>query len=203
MDGRVRLALSCGALALAGCGDDDGDDALSAAAAKLRGIYEVEGYTRNEAGCDADGPSALEVLTEQHLFMDSTTVFGQVVVHAISCTDVEDCRSKATAFANQEIFGSELSFAFSAGGGDQITGLLRSTGFSGGPEDMCREPTRRELTLDVMAEGRIRIREESFVGDDYPEDSDGFCTTERGEQATAGKPCAELKVLTAAFLEAI
>jgi hypothetical protein len=39
------------------------------------------------------------------------------------------------------------------------------------------------------------IEEEIAIGDDYPEDSDGFCNTDDAAVACEGKPCVQKEVV--------
>lgn len=198
---RTTAALTLGGLlaglALAGCGGDGGDGGLGALATEVEGIYTVDSYTRNEEACAAEGASVLEELEERFLVVTVREALGQQYVSAVSCADVADCRAKAAA----DEYAAQYMANFTRAEGEGLAGTQVSTGWSGSEGDLCTAPERLELSLVKVGDEGLRLETRTTVGDDYPADSDGFCTTDGGAAATKGKPCAQLEVLTATFSE--
>ena len=95
----------------------------------------------------------------------------------------------------------EFSFTLSSiGASGSLRGQTAGTGFGDG--SVCTGGELTTTTLDLTA-STLRIEPEITIADDYPETSDGFCTTDAAIKAAQGKACSQLEVLTADFVEAL
>lgn len=173
------------AFALVACGGDDPE---------VTGIYEVKSHTENATGCAMEGAAAEQ--TTPYFYVKKGNLFGYSFYTAIGCESLELCRASAMG---TELFAT-FEFTFDqVKGGTSLAGSTRFTGFSSA-NGTCKEPSVADRTF-VRTGNDVRIEERTRVGDDYPADKDGFCTTELAEKAARGKPCSKLVVVTASFVE--
>lgn len=195
----MLLGILCclGAVACGGGGGGGGE--LAALVAEIEGIYSVDDFTRNSEGCGTEGGSVLAELDEPFLVVTGREALGRDYALVFSCTDVADCRVKA----GEDEFAAQMILQLWETDGEALTGTEVGTGWSGFEEGLCTEPELKELSVKTVGDDGIRVETRVTVGDDYPEDEDGFCTTDGGAAATKGKPCATLEVLSATFEAAL
>lgn len=195
---RAMKYLALVGLAAAACSGGDGrDDEFVAAAESMEGIYQVQSFTRNDTACAPGGASILG--SDRFAIAAKREILGRPFLDLISCASPSDCRDKLAAERAGEGFQIEFLFTLAALGDDgELTGEGASTGFGDG--EVCREAELSDSLL-TLAGSELRLEHAIVVADEFPVDSDGFCTTIAAAQAAAGKPCSQMEVLTATFLE--
>ncbi len=179
------------------CGGGSSDDDFDAAAASMEGIYQVQSYTRNDNACSAGGESILGA--DRFAAAYTQKFLGITLLSVISCASPADCRDKLAAERAGE--GFQIDFLFSVqflGGDGELIGSGASTGFGDG--EVCTE-AELTATLLTLAGSELRLEQAITIADDFPVDSNGFCTTSGASAAAEGKTCSQLKVLTATFFE--
>lgn len=184
----VLAATACGG----GSGSDGGDFATAADA--VVGIYSVTDLTRSEGVCVEGGVSILQDDTFAVAFRER--VFGIDLLTVLSCSDPQNCRDKA-ADRNGVAIDFSYTVQFVEPGGE-LTGEGASTGFEMNGTCTDGEVFDTTLTLD---NGALRVEKAIVVADDYPANSEGFCTTDSARKAAVGNICFVLEVLTATFAE--
>lgn len=158
------------------------------------GIYQVVSHTENKAGCDAEGPPASS--TAPFFFVRKEKFLGFDYYALVGCETLDACRMDA----KEEDAFSQFQFTFDeVKSGTELAGSTRTTGFSSA-SGICTEPAVSDRSF-ARSEDAVRIEERTRIGDDYPADKDGFCSTDLGEKATKGKPCSEYVVVTATYVE--
>lgn len=189
--------------ALAACGSDGGGSgptggaALSAqTAASFEGVYAMTELTRNDTGCDAEGPSALAEANETHLVAVSQAVLGQDSLQVLSCLDVADCQSKADAI--RQMSGTAASFILrftSEQSTDAISGFEATTGFE--RNGTCEERTYTDHAMTRTGD-TITVESREKALPDRPAE-DGFCVVSTNEAAKEAEsvPCSSLRVIAA------
>jgi hypothetical protein len=203
--GNRQLAIVAVSCLLCACSDDDGTGSgaaqLKTEGDALSGIYQLSSITRNEMGCDMEGPAQSNV-NDSYLYLVTDVAFGVSYVKVDSCADVADCQAKNQMRQALEIYLIDFSYTFSSSPGpEQLSGETAYTGLSGGP--LCERPSLETQLLVSDGAGNLTIEARKATGDDYPPDSEGFCTTDLGRKASEGKPCSELEVVRASFVQAL
>jgi hypothetical protein len=175
---------------LAACGSsDDGGGAA------LLGIYSVQSHTENRMGCAAEGAPATQ--SAGFFYLKKQSLSGFTYYSATACDSLPECRTSA---ASDKLVLAAFDFTFDrTKGATELIGGTRTTGFTTN-KGLCERPSVSERTF-VRTGDAVRIEERTRVGDDYPADKDGFCTTTAGSKATEGKPCSEFVVVTGTFVE--
>jgi hypothetical protein len=184
-------------LALMACGGGGDSSDFDAAAASMEGIYQVQSYTRNDNACSPGGESILG--TDGFAIAYKQQFLGTTLLSLISCESPQDCRDKLAAEQRGE--GFQIDFLFSVqfvGNDGELLGSGTSTGFGDG--SVC---TNAELsdTVLTLTGSELRLEQAITIADDFPVDSNGFCTTVAASEAAEGKACSEMEVLTATFFE--
>lgn len=209
-----RLTLLCAALglSLAACGDStdkqpgepDGEGDFAQLGAELAGIYEIESFTRNEAGCSKEGADVLASVSQPYLVISQTKAFGVDLVNVVSCTSVADCRVRLEQVQNGKVgAAAELIVNFiEAKDASTLESRAAFTGFQGFGEEegLCRDA---EVTLNLLtAVGRdaLELSIEHTPSDNYESD-DGFCDTDLAAAAAKGNECATREVVKAELVE--
>jgi hypothetical protein len=183
-------------LALAACGGGSGGGAGSfgVAADEAAGIYRIDDLTRNEDAC---GPGGVSIV-QQDMFVVAVRQQGGGLdlLNLFSCASPQDCRDKA---ADRDGFSLDFSFTVQfLGDGGALTGAGASTGFGDGQSCTAGESFETVLTL---TDDQLRLEKRITVANDYPADSEGFCTTDLARAAAAGNSCSIMEVLTATLVE--
>jgi len=195
-----RIFIAFLTLSLCGLAACDSGNSFSDVAASFEGVYEIDTHTKNEAGCDSDGESILGENSQTHFVIFTSKIFGISFAQAQGCDNVDDCQKAAS---NSSFMGISFSYGFTSSDAEgEMSGMERSTGFSSS-EGICKEPRISYAELTTPSEGNIQIVQNTHFGDDYPEDSDGYCTTDAGYEASKGKPCSERTVLTGHFVSGL
>ena len=183
------------AFLLAACGDEDDRSPLDGAES-LQGIYRIDQYLVNTESCDAEGSDVLESL------QGSTFMFG--VIRSIffeyldfaSCRSVAECRQRA--LGDPELIVNGFSAVLFRGDGTSFNGELVTSGFTSG--DSCVNPQITTQVATKTSQG-VRIEARTQIGEAYPPDADGFCTTDLGRAAAIDAPCSIYAVVVATKLE--
>jgi hypothetical protein len=162
------------------------------------GLIPIQSYTINAEDCTGEGVDSLDGLGHEFIFFIAGTIFGQDYVSGYSCADETGCAEMQEAIDNQQGFLIGLTYTFTeTDDAGNLSGFSQSTGWSSA-EGICEAPERSLITLTYASDGTIVIEEEIAIGDDYPEDADGFCNTDDAADACEGKPCAQKEVLVLA-----
>src|SRR5688572_22874034 len=112
----MRLLAYVAVLAACGGSDDGGGGGGSGATTELEGIYTLSAWTRNDTGCEAEGPSVLATESEKFLVVRSSSFFGQRFIELVPCTTLAQCRIDAADDVVQfSQFGSVNEGSDSAG----------------------------------------------------------------------------------------
>ncbi len=186
---RKTLAIAIPFLLAAACGgDDDGDTALA-------GIYQLDSWTHNPDGCDQEGPAAFEQDEYSHLLVKHYSFFGEDWVSALTCADIDECRTKAAD--DETIYIEHFTFD---GGGDGGGWTGRS--FFPSISDTCEGPVF-EFTMTGEPEQSIEIEEETKTVTGVPLDDMGDCQEDAAYEQAAGLPCEQLTVVSATYAEGI
>jgi hypothetical protein len=190
----MKQLACCLLVSVAACGDSS-SSRYDELAASMEGIYSVQTYTRNEAACAPGGDSQLG--TDVFAVVARESVFGTKYLSVRSCGSIAECRA---VLAGQGA-GHDFTFAVYTPDDDgSLSGEGRSTGFGDGTT--CREGEVTATTL-TLAGGALRVEQQITIADDYPVDSEGFCSTDAAAAAAAGNSCSQLEVMTATFVEAL
>jgi hypothetical protein len=173
-------------LVLAACGDDGGS------ITGLAGIYTIDTWTHNTAGCDAEGEP--ETGHEANLYIESEDFLGHAFVNANTCTDVADCQS--------QIDSDTLDLGrWILDGGSDSAGWTGKVSYAGGDGATGCSGGVITVVLTSPAAGKVRFETRSQSAAPFAVDSNGECTTEAAEAAAVDQPCESLEVTTATLVE--
>ena len=199
--GMVRgLGLALVVLFAGACGEDD-DSGFDDAADAVVGIYQVTTWTRNADACEPGGESLLSEGGHSHAVAYKGSGFGIKFLQLMSCANPADCREKVRELEGGGGVSSEFGYTFTSASGDTLTGGSVSTGF--GRDGTCSGASVTSVSLERLDDSAIKVEEEITIADDYPEDSEGFCTTDAAKAAARGKSCSEFELLEAAWVEGL
>ncbi|MBX3158533.1 MAG: hypothetical protein KF773_21365 [Deltaproteobacteria bacterium] len=157
----------------------------------LEGVYLLDDWTANPAGCNAEGPSRLANENDKALFVEIADFLGVKFVNAVTCTDVAECKAKA---AEDTLFLGGFAFE----GGNDKDGWKGRSSFASGNNTTCSG----SVVDFVMTGDGTKLRIESRRTDASgftPNASSGFCEADDAVKAAQGQPCTELEVITATF----
>jgi hypothetical protein len=186
---RLHVVLLPSVIACA-CACGGGGDDRSA----LEGVYTLASWTDNPTACDAEGGPSFEAGSYSHFFVRDDTFFGERIVSAVMCADLDGCRRDAAD--RDTLFLGDFAF----GRGDDEAGWTGANAFLGG--DACDgEVTELLLTGEPGATVQIRGEHKSVSG--VPKDGDGFCDLDAAEAQAADQPCERLEIVAGTYLEAI
>ena len=199
---RLRLSAALTAALLGVCGCSADDDAQSgglsdAAVAEFVGTYAVTAYTVNDAGCEAQGPSVLDSLTDTRFVLADQVVLGRRLLQLASCKDDADCSSKWTAIRGNQGYALEYGFAFTARESDDtLTGFTASAGPA--EQDGSCHRTYSVHVLSLREDGSLRLESRLKRLADQPQ-RDGVCWLEPAamKREAEDRPCATLTVIHA------
>ncbi len=186
------VALSLLFFCIAGCSDDD------AALEGATGIYELQSYSINSMSCDALGESQLGPNLDGFFAAHIFRYAGFTELSLMSCADVADCRDKLAKKDAGELAGSDFIYSVTRAEGGELVGQQASTGYE--IDGFCTNGYVSKTVVTIEGD-LLTLVEERTIADDYPPDSDGYCTTDLSQDAVAGKSCGERDVLTAVFVE--
>lgn len=179
---RIAAALGLG-LALAACGGGISTD--------LEGIYEIETWTSNTAGCETEGMSVLASQSQQRFYLRSESYFGADFLNVALCTTDTACATEAAA-GGIEFDG----WAFEDGSdGAGWRGTFTDAGVVDGE---CQGPVSDDV-LRSPAAGTLRIESKFRESRTFAPDGEGFCDSDDAIAAASGEPCVRFDVVTATF----
>jgi hypothetical protein len=174
-------------LSACGGGDDDGGSALE-------GIFELESWTHNAAGCDEEGTPAFEESMYTHFFVRLDNFFGETLLNAVMCDDLDTCRTDAadtdTLFLGPFLFEN---------GNDDDGWTGRSAILFG---ETC-DGSVRTTVLTGEPGASIVIEQESRSVFQVGMTGEGECDDEAAYEQAEGEECEELTVVRGSFLEDI
>lgn len=178
---------------LVGCGDDE------SAYADYVGIYRVESATRNEDGCQAEGPDAQAALLGEDRFLLATeqAFFFVPLLSVRACGSLEACREEAGE--SEPISFSSFNMAF---GSEDGRSPETATASGGSAVDGVCDTTLAESVAERSGD-RLVIRTKIREVSGFAVDSEGFCGIDEARAAAANQPCERLEVITARFVEAL
>jgi hypothetical protein len=181
-------------LAMSACTDDD---AFTAQASTVEGIYRVDSHLINQGACTAGGDPVAD--SQTFAYAKRIDILGTKALQIYSCSSLDDCRAKAS----QPAMAGPISFAFTLTGidGDALTGFEVTSGFSG-EGDTCLMPELENFKL-VLNGDALKLEARVQVGADYTADSNGYCTTDKGRASAEAAPCSVFETLAATKLEAL
>jgi hypothetical protein len=167
-----------------GCGDDG---------SALQGIYTIDAWTENLAGCDAEGDSILEVQSDTALYLKEESFFGTEFLNGVLCDDVAQCAEQA---AEDTIYLDR--FTFEDGNDDDGYRAGYCSGFCDDETGLC-EGDYVEDVLTAEGDGVVRFETRRTPVSGMFSDGDGFCDDELARAAAEDATCASLEVITATF----
>jgi hypothetical protein len=171
--------------------------ACSSGLTDFEGIYTIESWQENPAGCDSPGDSVLESNLERAFYVKTETFFVKFV-NVVLCTDVAECAEMAGE--DDTIF-----FGVVFDDGSDSSGW-QSHSFFGGNDpnqpDACAGTLQRHR-LSSPTDGTVEIRTEEVEVSGVPRDSDGFCDLDAAAAAAEGQPCVGLEVVSGSFAQDI
>ena len=190
-------------LGVSGCssssdtGNNGGTDTppSDAAVQSFEGSYQLQTFTSNLAGCDAEGPSRFDSEPEKKFVIVGGKVFGQNYLSLVSCVDDAACASKISAARAMSGYTYSYSVTLSQElGPDELGGLSAGTGFLVNGACTERDYTSHKLTRNGDV---LRIESRVTPLKDVPP-KDGFCWAEPAKQRAeaASQPCADFQVFT-------
>lgn len=188
------LALVALPLAAGGCGGDE-EPEEEGLTTNLRGIYAIDTWTDNQAGCEAEGESVLESMMNKKLAIKLDGFLGVDFLVAAPCADPDDCAERASAGIFGGLFGGSALFekGSDAAGWD-------GTGSSHFVNNGMCEGTYFTQRLEVIGDKRVKVETKTFsttFAAEGPMMDD--CPLESAKKAAEGKPCETLTVITATY----
>lgn len=189
MPAPLRLATALLCLATA-CGGDDGGST------DLEGIFELASWTHNPDGCDGEGPATAEESFYTHFFVRHDSFFGEEFVAAVTCEDIDTCRSMASDEDTLYLGG----FAFDQGNDDD--GWTGDSSVLSIGETSCMGSVFQATLTGAPGES-VRIDEETKTVTDVPLGDEEDCDNEAAYDQADDLPCDELTVVMGTYVEGI
>jgi len=184
-----------------GCGGTSDSGALDTWSAELEGVYRIDAWTRNEAAC-TEGPSVLKDGGDYMVLVHVTDPLG-ASIEAMECADPAACSALVTQLrASRVTSSSAFIYDFRTADASGVTGVLVTTGYSGGGDGTCPNAMLTNIALNRPADGQVQIESRSVVVD-HPAHADGSCWTDDTVSAAAGKPCNQLEEMEATRIETL
>ncbi|HLL24645.1 MAG TPA: hypothetical protein VK427_21080 [Kofleriaceae bacterium] len=180
----MRIFLVAGLLA--GCGGDFGTS--------HEGVFTLKSWTRNTTSCDAEGGSVAPP-GQAFFYVKNESFLGSDFINVKGCDDVAGC----VAEANEKDTINIGQFALDKGsdGGGWTSHGASGFSFAGSP---C-EGSVFDLKLAITAT-EFRLEERRTEAVPFPaETGEDKCPDDKVEKAAAGRPCSELEVVTATFVQ--
>lgn len=157
----------------------------------FEGIYEVQAWSENTAGCDSPGVSVLEQQNQTMFYIKEEKFFGSKFLNVKFCDDLADCRSLAGD--GETIHIGEYTFEK----GDDSGWTYRwysGFAFSG---EMCNGDVV-ETRLRPAEGGGITIEQTRTAVPEFPPTgSDDDCEDSTAFELAEGQPCTELELIAA------
>jgi hypothetical protein len=165
----------------------------------FEGVYEIDEWTQNLAGCDSPGDSILELQAETLLYAKVKSVFGHEYLGVSQCTDIAECQADA---ANEELLDLFGYFFDEGSDGDGWKGYGTSASIDA--QDNCNpRVTLYTLTGTTGAAGTITVDSNFYDIPPYPamEDDEGFLSCDHVDllEAAESEPCAGVERMHATF----
>jgi hypothetical protein len=184
---KTHLILTLAAL-LAGCSDESEGTETPADDTSLEGLFHVVSITETPA-CTGEGVDVTDSYTNHYLQSFRGSVFGNDYVEFFTCPDPETCAEHLALYEETGTGpGTEEFFFFSHLEEDALSGVEQFTGW-GEQDGTCSEPERAELLLVRNGDGTLTLSLESYIGESYPKDEDGYCTTTDAAAACEDAAC--------------
>jgi len=193
---QVLCSMTLLALSPLGCGGDEEPEETGLTTG-LRGIYAIDTWTDNQAGCDAEGPSVLDMMTNKKLAIKLTGFLGVDILVAAPCADPTDCAERAEAGIFGGLFGGSAIFDKGSDGAGW-DGEGSSHTINNGACEGTYFTQRMEVTGDKRVTVTTKTFETTFPAEGTAGDS-GDCPLESAKKAAEGKPCQTLTVITATY----
>lgn len=196
----VTLSLFVLTPSFVGCGEET-PNGVEKSISAYEGIYRVDRLTENPVSCEIEGSSTVAA-DRNHMVVFSGKDFFGAWIRAEGCADPAGCRQLLADYRAGG--GSTVTFSYSVREDkvDHLEGVFITTGFSGGSSAKCTAAEHTNILMTRPSHDIVRIEARSIVVD-HERDSDGFCTTDATEVATAGKPCNRLQVVEGTRIEAL
>lgn len=190
---------SAGSSANAGSSGSGGSSSSEPFGAEFEGVYTLDEITMNTDSCDVEGESARSVIPDTHLVMKSYLLAGVPYLGVRSCSGIDACRTLADSIETSAPSAGDLSYLFAE---QQATTMLGQWIYQGQLQDgTC---IHRGVMDNVLSkEGALATIEQRGRFGDYPADPQDGCAIAGAAEQVAAVPCAELRVLTATFVEAL
>lgn len=167
------------------------------------GIYQIESHLRRTDGCEG----TLEPIPADegfsHLYLRDERETGYLEASLYGCLSAAECRKFKVSIQDgtfQFIPAMSVSF-FETDGQGGLRGEMHMTGFL--KEGVCRSGYVKPMTLEVLPDDRIRYVGRKTLAADYPQHAKYGCSTELAAEAAVGRPCSEIDIITARFVEAL
>jgi len=199
---RVFPGLLVVALGLFGaaCGEsDDGRESEPALSeetiASFEGLYELESFNESPSGCDGEGASTFDAMTERRFVLVGASFYGQPYLALASCGDVPECGERVSAIREGSSYAPEYHLILSAEvDPDTLTGFMASTGWE--MDGVCVE--REYADHELVREGDVvRVASRTKLLADAPVE-DGYCVVRpaRQKDEAAARECSSLTAFT-------
>ena len=184
----LRLSLGCFVVAaLAACGGGGGSSSA------FDGIYTLDSWTQNQTSCDTPGGPAPFGSDNTHFFVRRDEFFGETVVNAIMCEDLETCRQKGND--RETIYIGQFYFE----DGNDTDGWTANISYLFPPD--C-DGTVGRVKLTGTPGTSVTIRKEEVTVTGVGMDGED-CDEQAAEEQAADKPCESLELVEGTFLEAL
>lgn len=192
---RACVVMGLEALAV-GCGETADSDMMRLGH-RLAGVYAVDAFTRNEQGCEREGPSVLEEQGDHYFLVMTDQSRSAEVVRVVSCESVAACRLNREALAAGGTADFEYSFVFShLSSSNTLDGEAVSSGASDA-QGACKEGELIRTELLNLGHGKVELRQRITRLLPHSEDDSGVCRPAREPLRTGDEGCAVLEVIAA------
>ena len=193
---RTLTTLALTSITIVGCGGDDDGDGVD-----VSGVYAIDSYQLNEAGCDTPGDTVETPNSLTHLLLYRQSFFGQSF-YSIQSFDSEQAArdewDEILADPNTlNLSISELGFAFDTTNGSSASGTT-AVAFSSG--DACQGTV--EVADMMVVEDVLTVDNEITEVSGFARDSDDFCDTDAAIAQAETTDCSGREVVTATFVPA-
>ena len=161
-------------------------------------FYQIEAYSRNSSACDSEGDSVLEELgNNTGLFIDYTVETDNQTVLLYGCQDATNCAELKEQIANNQVFSSWKTLAFS---NDSATVRWEVDSIQAGSNsgaNVCTGAKKIQYAFIIDGSDQVTLREETIDIPDFPADANGFCNTAAADEASQGLACSSLEIFSA------
>jgi hypothetical protein len=139
----------------AGCGESN-SAALHTWADAIEGIYQVGALTQNQAGCDAEGPSALTDDSDHMVVFRGKDIIGDWI-KAMGCADPADCGARVEAVRANRAVTFTFSYEFRMASDEKLQATWVTTGFSGQVAGQCTDASVTAIVLTRPTDATLRV----------------------------------------------